>query len=72
MWLNMYTVQCTDGAIRLVDGGTSYEGRVESCFDDQWETVCDDGWTESEASVACHQLGYPREGELNALCISSM
>ena len=68
--LYVYTVRCTDGDIQLVDGGVSYEGKVEYCIDDKWGTVCDDDWTAKDAAVACSQLGYPREGELNALCVS--
>ena len=38
-------------AIRLVNGPTPYEGRVEVFYDDQWGTICDDLWSDEEAQV---------------------
>ena len=47
-----------DGDLRLVNGATPNEGRLEMYVDDQWGTLCDDYWTDEEADVACRQLGY--------------
>ena len=51
--------------VRLADGFTPKEGRVEVCADDPdddsghiWGTVCDDYWTDEEAGVVCKALGY--------------
>ena len=63
---------CTDGDIRLVDGGVSYEGRVEYCHSSMWGTVCDDDWTAADAAVACAQLGYPREGKFSTASNSAV
>lgn len=47
-----------DGAVRLMGGAVSHEGRLEVFYRGQWGTVCDDGWTDSNTQVVCRQLGY--------------
>ena len=55
---------CTDGTIRLGDNGI-WRGRVEVCLrNNTWFTICDNHWSQYEASVICSQLGYSRYGEL--------
>ena len=57
------TTDCTDGDIRVVDGDSALQGRVEICIDGVWGTVCDDMWGVEEASVACRQLGFSPDGK---------
>ena len=33
-------------------------GRLEVLIDDQWGTVCSNGFESDDADVACQQLGY--------------
>ncbi len=57
-----YTLRVTridGGMLRLVDGNTPHEGRLEIFYGGQWGTICDDYWTDSDADVACRQLGFP-------------
>ena len=44
--------------LRLVGGRTSREGRLEIKHNGVWGTVCDDSFSDVDASVACRQLGY--------------
>ena len=47
-----------EGDIRLQEGANSLEGRLEIYHEGQWGTVCNDGFTDGEAAVACRELGY--------------
>ncbi|ELU00189.1 hypothetical protein CAPTEDRAFT_87486, partial [Capitella teleta] len=44
--------------IRLIDGQSKSQGRLEVFYSGQWGTVCDDGFGSEEALVTCRSLGY--------------
>ena len=54
----LFTASCMDGDIRLVDGYTGWEGRLEVCFNRRWGTVGGETWDVTETEVICRQLGY--------------
>ena len=50
-------------SIRLVNGPTYKEGRVELWLGEQWNPVCDNGWDINDANVVCRSLGYSGASE---------
>ena len=61
---------CTDGDIRLMDGNSSLEGRVEICSQGLWGAITYRSWDRNDAMVVCRQLGYPWKCELYCVCLS--
>ena len=55
---------CTDGELRLADGDTPYEGRVELCMRGSWGTVCDNSWSTRDAEVICEQMNLTNIGNV--------
>lgn len=53
------TPACEEGSIRLRNGSqtTVLAGRVEICINHQWSAICNEGWSDLDAIVACRQLG---------------
>uniref|UniRef100_A0A1X7T781 SRCR domain-containing protein n=1 Tax=Amphimedon queenslandica TaxID=400682 RepID=A0A1X7T781_AMPQE len=54
---------CINGSVRLVNGTTPDEGRVEVCINGEWGTACSQYWDKSETKVVCKQLGYSQAAE---------
>lgn len=57
---NLFSDECTHGQIRLVNGTTQYDGRLEVCNDGVWGTVTSDSWSFFDSRVVCAQLGFSR------------
>ena len=60
--MHMYYLGCVEGDIRLVEGTTRLEGRVEICKNNVWGTVCHNLWDKPDARVVCRQLGLSVAG----------
>ena len=44
--------------LRLANGRTEHEGRVEIFRFGQWGTICDEYWDINDARVICRELGF--------------
>jgi len=44
--------------VRLADGLTERDGRVEILYNGRWGTICDDGWNLHDAAVVCRMLSF--------------
>ena len=58
------TANCTLGDVRLVNGTSDLEGRVEVCFGNLWGSICHNSWDNRDAGVICKQLFNSSFGEL--------
>ena len=62
MTINTSTDNCEDGDVRLVDGDSSNEGRVELCLRRRWGSISDEEWSAEDAQVVCTQMGFSAKG----------
>ena len=51
-------IACNNGDIRLEGGNSLYNGRVEVCRNQQWGGICDNLWSNVDATVVCRHLGF--------------
>lgn len=52
-------IEITTGTVRLQDGASDREGRVEVLHNGSWHPICDDTWDELEADIVCRMLHFP-------------
>lgn len=61
---------CQNGYVRLVNDSadvvlikdTLSQGRVEVCINQRFQTVCEENWSNTDASILCSELGFSRNG----------
>ena len=47
--------RCLPGQVRLADGPGYYEGRLEVCTENHWQSVCEEGFDTADAFSVCSQ-----------------
>ena len=57
-------MQCDDGDIRSSTGDIKVP--LEVCVNKRWATVCSNGWSIVDATVACKQMGYDSGKNVNS------
>ena len=63
-----------EGQVRLLNGTSPYEGRVEICYGGLWGSLCGryNRWNNQEARVVCRQLGFPTSGMYIIVILASI
>lgn len=57
MWYFSPIFLSIPGSIRLQEGRSKLDGRVELYLGGVWGSICSDDWGDEDAAVACRQLG---------------
>ena len=52
-WFCFHVGLTATPSVRLVGGGSDYEGRLQVFYDGVWSTVCDRYWTQNNSDVVC-------------------
>jgi len=52
-----------DTVVRLVEGSSSNEGRVEVYHNGEWGSVCENRWDDTDAGVVCRELQVGSSGK---------
>ncbi len=60
-----------EGEVRLVNGHTKYEGRVEVCQNNTWGAVCGSNWHSADARVVCRQLQFSMAGKFLVIIVQA-
>lgn len=58
----VYYTACRDNGVRLVGSSNVFEGTVEVCVGSIWGLIADTEWNDTDAQVACGELGFPKQG----------
>ena len=63
-----------EGQVRLLNGTSPYEGRVEICYGGLWGSLCGrySTWNNQEARVVCRQLGFHTSGMYIIVILASI
>ena len=56
--LLLFTASKAQVSVRLADGPSPLEGRLEVNYQGTWGTVCDDDFDDADARVVCRMLGH--------------
>ena len=62
--MNTVYSNCTDFDVRLVDGDSPNEGKVQICVNGVWGLLCSRSVDRNDARVVCSELGYQTGGKL--------
>ena len=65
-------LQCEEGDLRLTGSSAINQGTVEICKNEIWGTICYSNWGQSEANVACRQLGFSANGMSGSLTLYAL